>query len=97
MAEIVQYTFSFKEVVEALVKKQGLHEGLWSLRVEFGLGAANFNAAEGSKEITPAAIVPVVKLGIYRGTEDNSLTVDASEINPSPRAAKKGASKKATK
>lgn len=84
MGEPEQYIFPFKEVVEALVIKQGLHEGLWSLRVEFGLGAANINSVEGSKDATPAAIVPIVKLGIQRGKEENNLTVDAAKVNPKP-------------
>ncbi len=84
MGEPEQYNFPFKEVVEALVKKQGLHEGLWSLRVEFGLSAVNLNTVEGSKDATPAAIVPLVKLGIQRGKEENNLTVDAAKVNPKP-------------
>ncbi len=97
MAEVEMYTFTYKEVVEALVKKQGIHEGLWSLRVEFGLGAANVNQTLQSKEFAPAAIVPLVKLGVQRATEDNNLTIDAAEVNPAPKTAKKGASKKTAK
>ena len=82
MAEASQYTFTYKEVVEALIKQQEIHEGVWSLRVEFGLAAVNINTSEGSAEITPAAIVPIKSIGLQRGTEDNSLTVDAGQINP---------------
>ncbi len=94
MAEIDQYTFSFKEVVEALIKQQRLHQGLWSIRVEFGLAAANVGTTEGSKDATPAAIVPIVKLGIQRGSEENNLTVDAAKVNPKPSGtSKRGQSK----
>jgi len=94
MAEIDQYTFSFKEVVEALIKQQRLHQGLWSIRVEFGLTAANVGTTEGSKDATPAAIVPIVKLGIQRGSEENNLTVDAAKVNPKPPStSKRGQSK----
>lgn len=88
MGESDVYNFPFKEVVEALLKKQGIHEGLWSLRVEFGLGAANINMVDGSKDGTPAAIIPLVKLGIQRGTELNNLTVDAAVVNPREKRAK---------
>ncbi len=37
MAEPTQYTFSYKEVVEALIKQQDLHEGEWAIFVEFGI------------------------------------------------------------
>ena len=41
MAETNLVTFSYKEVVEALIKKQDLHDGIWALYIEFGIGAAN--------------------------------------------------------
>jgi hypothetical protein len=85
MPEIQQLTFTHKEVAEALVKKEGLHEGLWGIYIEFGLAAANINGPdEGS--FMPAAIIPVVKIGIQRFTEANGLTVDASEVNPEPKS-----------
>jgi hypothetical protein len=88
MADVESYNFTYAEVVEALVKRQGLHKGLWALRVEFGLGAANINQVEGSKDATPAAIIPLVKLGIQVGKELNNLTVDAAKVNPRPASAK---------
>ena len=80
MAEVARYTFSHKEVVEALIKKQDLHEGLWMLYVEFGLGAAN--TGPNDAELMPAAIVPVKTLGLQRGQQENNLTVDAAKVNP---------------
>jgi hypothetical protein len=89
MAQATQYTFTYKEIVEALIKQQGLHEGLWMLRVEFGLAATNINSVEGGTDLTPAAIVPVKALGLQVGREENSLTVDAAKVNPSPKTRKK--------
>ena len=80
MAEVGRYKFSHKEVVEALIKKQDLHEGLWMLYVEFGLGAANVGPAE--DQMTPAAIIPLVSLGLQKGEKENALTVDAAKVNP---------------
>jgi hypothetical protein len=51
------------------------------LYVEFGLGAANIGPAE--DQINPAAIIPVVKLGLQKGTKEDALTVDAAKVNPS--------------
>ena len=97
MADAV-YPFSYKEVVDALIKHQGLHEGLWSLRAEFGIGAANINKEVGSKELTPTAIVPLIGLGLQPGTEENSLTVDAAKVNPkAERTASKAAASAAKK
>lgn len=97
MGEASQVTFSYKEVAESLIKKQGIHEGLWGLYIEFGLGAVNINTEPGGTNLTPAAIVTVQKIGIQRFPEPNSLTVDAAEVNPPPKAAKQGASKKDAK
>ena len=41
MAEVKTYVFDYKEVAEALIKQQGIHEGLWGVYMEFGIGAAN--------------------------------------------------------
>ncbi len=81
MAETRQITFTHKEIAEALIKSSNVHEGLWGLFVEFGLKAANVTQAPGS-EVLPAAIVPIVRLGIRRFEEPNNLTADAAEVNP---------------
>lgn len=79
MAE-TQYIYSYKELVEILVKHQNIHEGIWGLYIKFGLNALNIGP--NPIEIMPAAIVPVVELGIQIFKEENNLTVDASKVNP---------------
>jgi hypothetical protein len=93
MPEVKQIVFSHREVAEALIRKHDLHEGLWGIYVEFGLQGANIGASPDKSEMLPAAIVPVVKLGIQRFDEANSLTVDAAKVNPP----KKGKRQKSTK
>ena len=81
MAEsLTRYTFEHKEIVEALIKRQGLHDGLWMLYIEFGLGAINAGPSE--DQLLPAAVVPVVRIGLQKGEKENSLTVDAAKVNP---------------
>lgn len=80
MADASQYIFTHREVVEALIKKQGLHEGVWSLSVEFGIVAANTGPSE--DQIFPTAIVPLMKIGLSRGTKEGALAVDAAKVNP---------------
>ena len=87
MPETKSLTFTYKEVVEALIRYNELHEGLWGLYIEFGFAAANMG--EGPENILPTAIIPVKKIGIQRFNEANNLTVDAAEANPSKRAKKK--------
>jgi hypothetical protein len=90
MAEAQNYTFDYKEIAEALIKKQGIHEGLWGIYMEFGIGAANAGPSENI--IFPAAIIPVVKVGIQRFDKPNNLTVDAAEVNPQTSDASRASS-----
>jgi hypothetical protein len=64
MAEVNSYGFDYKEVAEALIKKQGIHEGLWGIYMEFGLGTATINPGLSQDIMVPAAVVPVMKIGI---------------------------------
>ena len=81
MPETTNIEFDFTEVAEALILSNDIHEGLWGISIKFGLQAANIGASEGSS-VLPAAIVPVLKLGLRRFEEPNNLTVDASIVNP---------------
>jgi hypothetical protein len=74
-------------VVEALIRYNNIHEGLWGLYIEFGLAAANMGQAP--EDILPTAIIPVKKIGVQRFNEANNLTVDAAEANPAPKAKKR--------
>ena len=74
------YPFTHQELAEILIKHKNIHEGLWGIYVEFGIGATNIG--QGPNDILPAAIVPIVKLGLQRFPEPNNLTVDAAKVNP---------------
>ena len=89
MAEVQNYIFTLKEIAGALVKQQGIHEGLWAIYVEFGIGAGHVPFGSNTQEIVPAAVVPIVKMGIQRAEQPNPLTVDAAEVNPPARIARK--------
>jgi hypothetical protein len=82
MAEANQITFGYQEVAEALVKKQGIHEGFWGVYIEFGFAAANVANPADAKSIVPTAFNMVQKIGIQRFPEANNLTVDAAKVNP---------------
>ena len=80
MPETSQYTFSFKEIVTALVKAQDIHEGIWGLFVNFGLNASNVGPTE--SELRPAAMVPLLALGLQKFPKETNLSVDAAKVNP---------------
>ncbi|MDI7277627.1 MAG: hypothetical protein QME94_16740 [Anaerolineae bacterium] len=77
------YTYTHRELAEILVKHQGIHEGLWGLYVQFGFGGLNVVNPDDSA-MSPAAIVPITRIGIQRFAEANSMTVDAAAVNPAP-------------
>jgi len=79
------FTFTYKEIVECLVKKQGIHEGLWGIFISFQLGATNVLNTTDSESYMPAAIVPIQNIGIQRFAEPSNLTVDAAVVNPAPK------------
>ncbi len=82
MPETGQIIFSYKEVVEALLKMHNIHEGIWGLFVRFGLNAANIGPNE--KELQPAAIIPLLQLGLQRMEKESNIAVDAATANPMP-------------
>ena len=102
MAEATQFLFDYDEVLQELIKKQGLHEGKWRLIFELGFLATSVNTPatpENNKTVLrPAGMILVQKIGIMRTEEENNLTLDASVVNPkhpasksSKRPVKKGA------
>ena len=80
MAETITIALTHKEVVEAFIKLENIHDGIWQLYVEFGIGAGNLSI--GPDEVAPAAIVPLKKLGLTKVDKEGPLTVDASLVNP---------------
>ena len=86
MAEPQQIAFSYQEIAELMVKQQDIHEGLWNLFVEFGIGAANASQTPGGPAV-PTAIVPIQRMGLIRSDERvPGITVDAAAVNPVPES-----------
>ncbi len=79
MADVTQLNFTHKETIEALIIKQGITEGCWSLAINFGLGVTN--AGPTQEDSHPAAIIAVTGLGLSKvepGTP--GVYVDASTL-----------------
>jgi hypothetical protein len=81
MAQAQQYTFTYTELVELMLRAQGITSGIWSLYVKFGLAAANVGPSPES--LQPAAILPILELGIQRAEELTSIAVDAGALERS--------------
>lgn len=80
MPETNQITFTFHEIVTAIIKANGIREGIWGIFVRFGLNAANIGATE--TEIQPAAIIPILQIGLQRMEKESNIAVDAAKVNP---------------
>jgi hypothetical protein len=80
MPETTNIAFSYTEVVTALIKTSNLHEGIWGLFVRFGLSATNVGESE--TVIRPAAIIPVLEIGLQKFEKEGNLSVDAAKVNP---------------
>jgi hypothetical protein len=91
MATPKQITFTYKEIAELLARDARVQEGLWGLFVRFGLAAANIGASD--DDMKPAAIVPIVEIGIQEFESANNLTIDAAGFRQRKSASKKPARK----
>ncbi len=88
--QVEEYSFSNKEVVTALIKLQGLHEGIWMLSLRFGIAATNVqNTTEPNGDPVPAAVVPIVGIGLRKKDKLNPLAVDAADANPRQKSSKR--------
>jgi hypothetical protein len=85
MPETSQLMFKYQEVLEALIKQAGLHEGRWQLIMVFGLAGANMGPNE--NEIVPGAAVAVTGIGLQKAGPESpkALTADAAAVNPASK------------
>lgn len=86
MPEIGQFTYSYQELAEILIKQQGIHEGLWGFYFELGIGAGTTAGPDGN--FVPMAVIPLQRVGIQKfDQEAKGLTVDAAVVNPASGSA----------
>jgi hypothetical protein len=81
MGEAALFKFELSQVATALIKAQGLKEGIWYVGFEFGFGAAN--AGPSLTEIKPSMIMSINNLTLVRLKEGEpvpSFAVDAAQI-----------------
>lgn len=83
MPEVPQYVFTHHEVIEALIKAAGVHEGQWILMFQMGMTAGQVGPPT---DRNPGVTIMIQKVGIQRApagsTPANSVMVDAAKVNP---------------
>lgn len=90
-AEKPKYLVTYKEIVELLLEKHNIHEGIWGIYVEFKF--AGINAVDPMREILPASVSGVSKIGIIPFQQESNIAFDASKLNPAKpikKTAKRG-------
>lgn len=81
MPNVDQITFSHQELVETLLKSQGIKEGLWMPLLSLSFVGGNFGVEEGVAN--PGGMMMIQKIGIARAQPDtpSNMVVDASKID----------------
>jgi hypothetical protein len=83
MPEVSQFDFSPKEVLELLIKKQDVHEGIWALRFQYTLTGADIPYSRGkNNELVPGAILRIPKFTLQRIDAEKANSLDAAKVNP---------------
>jgi hypothetical protein len=81
MADPTQFVFSHRDLAEILVHKQNLHEGLWQVAFQLGMGQGNTPAPTGVGTV-PSIVVSILAVNLQKADKENPSTVDAAKVNP---------------
>ena len=84
MVDVTQFTFSWADVAEALVKKQNLHEGRWMITTEFTISVGNMGVAPPTALPGLVAVANGLQLTAAKDDAPANLVVDAALANPKP-------------
>lgn len=87
MSDQDRHVLTHAELVTAILRQKNVHDGLWMLLAEFGI--AGMNIGPSKSELSPAAVVPILKIGIVRVDDKHDLVgsnivVDAAAAHPTP-------------
>jgi hypothetical protein len=81
-----EHKFSIDELIQALLRTQGIHEGHWALNVEFLATGTAANAPAGPGKTLPALLVSVNSATLVRTEGTVHGAIDAAVVNPRKRA-----------
>ncbi len=65
-----------------MIRKQELHEGIWSLAFQLALAGANVAPPPPGTGIVPAAIIPILSVGLQKADKESEIALDAAKVNP---------------
>lgn len=83
MADPIAFAFNPKEVMTALLKQQGIHDGTWTLGYNIGFAVSNIGKSPEDKEMRPGMVIQVDSITLNRDSPAApGLTFNAAELNP---------------
>ena len=72
-----EYMLSHQDVVRAVIIHQDIHEGFWTLNINF-----NVAATHGPQVPDPCLAVTIKGIGIMRAAPSDPFAINAAVINP---------------
>ncbi|MFM0204692.1 hypothetical protein PQR53_33185 [Paraburkholderia fungorum] len=81
-----EHRFSFEELLIALLRAQGIHEGHWTLNVEFAATGTSVRSQAGSTKSVPGLLISVAGATLVRANSAAEGAVEAAVVNPLPSA-----------
>ncbi|MFL9909270.1 hypothetical protein [Paraburkholderia sp. RL17-337-BIB-A] len=72
-----EYMLSHQDVVKAVIIHQNIHEGFWTLNINF-----NVAATHGPQVPDPCLALTIKGIGIMRASPADPLAIDAALVNP---------------
>ncbi len=81
MPQPSQFSFSYREMLELMIKQCGVREGKWMLVFNFGFAAGNFGI--GPDEAAPGVLTSIQSVSIAKTEDSNvpqNLIMDASQV-----------------
>jgi hypothetical protein len=84
-----EYRFSFDELLIALLRAQGIHEGRWTLNVDFSATGTSVRAQATPTRSLPGLLISVAGATLVRVDNGAEGAVDAAVVNPPPPASPK--------
>ncbi|REG51500.1 hypothetical protein B0G80_7999 [Paraburkholderia sp. BL6669N2] len=72
-----EYTLSHQDVVKAVIIHQDIHEGFWTLNIQFDVAAGH-----AAQLPDPCLNVTIKGIGIMRASPSDPFAIDAAIVNP---------------
>ncbi|CAB3797695.1 hypothetical protein LMG28614_04623 [Paraburkholderia ultramafica] len=77
-----EHKSSIEELLGALLRDQGIHEGHWALNIEFSATGASVKPQDNPARTLPGLIVSVNSATLLRADSAAAGALDAAVVNP---------------